>query len=73
MKYLGRRTKFIICLLLLLKKIIFNKNITVFCFQGLVYCTILCKIFSKKIVIRSNSSPSGWSQNIFKKILYRNL
>lgn len=71
MKYLGRRTKFIICLLLLLKKIIFNKNITVFCFQGLAYCIIVCKIFSKKIIIRSNSSPSGWSQNIFKKILYK--
>jgi glycosyltransferase involved in cell wall biosynthesis len=70
-KYLGRRTKFIICLLLLLKKIIFHKNITVFCFQGLAYCTIICKIFSKKIIIRSNSSPSGWSQNIFKKILYK--
>ena len=71
--YLGRRVKFIVCLLLLMKKIIFNKNITVFCFQGLVYCTILCKIFSTKIVIRSNSSPSGWSQNILKKILYRSI
>ncbi len=70
-KYLGRRTKFIICLLLLSKSIFFNKNITVFCFQGLAYCTILCKIFFTKIVIRSNSSPSGWSQNFFKKILYK--
>ena len=69
--YLGRRAKFIVCLLLLIKKIIFKKNITVFCFQGLAYCTILCKILSTKIVIRSNSSPSGWSQNILKKILYR--
>jgi len=70
-KYLGRRSKFIVCLLLLLKRIFLNKNITVFCFQGLAYCTILCKIFSTKIVIRSNSSPSGWSQNILKKILYK--
>ena len=68
--YLGRRTKFIVCLFLLGKKIFFNKNITVFCFQGLAYCTILCKIFSTKIVIRSNSSPTGWSQNVFKKMLY---
>ena len=67
--YLGRRSKFIVCLLLLIKEIFFNKNITVFCFQGLAYCTTLCKIFGTKIVIRSNSSPSGWSQNILKKIL----
>ena len=26
--------------------------------------------FSTKIVIRSNSSPTGWSQNVFKKMLY---
>ena len=58
MNSLGRRTKFIICLFLLMKKIFLNKNTTVFCFQGLVYCTILCKIFSTKIIIRSNSSPS---------------
>ena len=70
-KYLGRRTKFIFCLLLLMKKIFFNRNITVFCFQGLAYCTILSKIFFTKIIIRSNSSPSGWSQNLLKKILYR--
>ncbi len=71
MNYLGRRMKFIICLLLLIKKIFLNKRITVFCFQGLAYCTIICKIFSTKIVIRSNSSPSGWSQNFLKKMLYR--
>tara|TARA_B100000900_G_scaffold79224_1_gene63671 strand:+ start:3278 stop:4375 length:1098 start_codon:yes stop_codon:yes gene_type:complete len=71
MNHLGRRMKFIVCLLLLIKKILLNKNVTVFCFQGLAYCTVLCKIFSTKIVIRSNSSPSGWSQNILKKILYR--
>ena len=71
MNYLGRRTKFIVCLLLLIKRIFLNKDTTVFCFQGLAYCTVLCKIFSTKIVIRSNSSPSGWSQNILKKILYR--
>lgn len=69
--YLGRRTKFIVCLFLLIKKIFLNKNITVFCFQGLAYCTVLCKVLFTKIVIRSNSSPSGWSQNILKKISYR--
>lgn len=70
---IGRRTKFIISLFLLLKKILFNKNYTVFCFQGLTYCIILCRLLSTKIIIRSNSSPSGWSKNPIKKILYRKI
>ena len=70
-KFLGRRIKFIISLILLFKEIIINRNSTVFCFQGIVYCTILCKIFSTKIVIRSNSSPSGWSNNFIKQLLYK--
>ena len=56
-----------IALIYLLKAIISNKNPTVFCFQGIIYCTLLCKIIGTKIIIRSNSSPSGWSDNIIKK------
>ena len=70
---IGRRTKYIISLFLLFKKILFNQNSTVFCFQGLAYCTILCKLLSTKIIIRSNSSPSGWSKNYIKKILYKKI
>ena len=69
----GRRTKFIISLLLLFKKILFCRNSIVFCFQGLAYCTILCKLLSTKIIIRSNSSPSGWSKKYIKKILYKKI
>ena len=69
----GRRVKFIISLFLLFKKILSNRNSIVFCFQGLAYCTILCKLLSTKIIIRSNSSPSGWSKNFIKKILYKNV
>jgi glycosyltransferase involved in cell wall biosynthesis len=70
---IGRRTKYIISLFLLFKKILFNQNSTVFCFQGLAYCIILCKLLSTKIIIRSNSSPSGWSKNYIKKILYKKI
>ena len=70
---IGRRTKFVLSLFLLFKKIMFSRNSTVFCFQGLIYCTILCKLLSTKIVIRSNSSPSGWSKNNIKKILYKKI
>ena len=70
---IGRRTKFIISLFLLFKKILFNRNSIVFCFQGLAYCTILCKLLSTKIIIRSNSSPTGWSNKQTKKILYKKI
>ena len=63
---LGRRKKFFVSLFLLLIEIFKDRNLTVFCFQGNIYCTLLCKLFGIKIVVRSNSAPEGWSQNIFK-------
>ena len=60
-------------MLLLLKEILSSRNSLVLCFQGLVYCTILCKLLSTKVIIRSNSSPSGWSDNYIKKILYKRI
>ena len=70
---IGRRLKFVISLFLLLKKILFSRDYIVFCFQGLAYCTILCKLLSTKIIIRSNSSPSGWSNKKIKKNLYKKI
>ena len=70
---LGRRAKFLISLIFLFKEIIDNKNSTVLCFQGIIYCTLLCKITGTKVIIRSNSSPSGWSQNFLKKFLYKKI
>ena len=70
---IGRRLKFFISLFLLFKKILFRRDYIVFCFQGLAYCTILCKLLSTKIIIRSNSSPSGWSDKQVKKSLYKKI
>ena len=69
----GKRIKFLISLIFLFKEIISNRNATVLCFQGLIYCTLLCKITRTNIIIRSNSSPSGWSQNFLKKFLYKKI
>ena len=69
----GRRTKFLISLVFLFKEIIRNKNATVFCFQGIAYCILLCKLTKTKIIVRSNSSPSGWSKNWLKKFLYKKI
>ena len=63
---LGRRKKFIVSLFLLLIEIFKDRNLTVFCFQGNIYCTLLCKLFGVKIIVRSNSAPEGWSQNSLK-------
>ena len=69
----SREFKYIICLILLFKEIIKNRNILVFSFQANFYCSILCKIFNIKIISRSNSSPEGWSNNIIKETLFKNL
>ena len=66
----SRRIKFLIALVYLVKKIIQNKKITVLCFQANMYCVFICKLFGVKIILRSNSSPEGWSKNIFKIKLY---
>lgn len=68
---LGRRFKYLICLFLLLKLIFKEKNISVFCFQANIYCIILCRIFKIKIIVRSNSSPFGWSKNSLKNFIFR--
>ena len=69
--YLGRRKKFFLCLFLLFLEILKDKNILVFSFQGNIYCTLLCKILGVKVIVRSNTSPEGWSQNIFKHFFFK--
>ena len=66
----GRVTKYIISLYLLFIEYLKEENLTVFCFQGNILCIIFCKILNIKIIIRPNSSPSGWSQNTLKKIIF---
>ena len=74
---LSRRLKFIIALFFLFNEIKKNKkrniNSLVLCFQGHAYAIILCKILKIQIIIRSNSSPSGWSKNIIKQYLYKKI
>ena len=65
--------KYLICLFILFKFLLKNKNSVVFAFQANIYCIILCKLLNIRIIVRSNSSPSGWYHNIFKKILYKKI
>ena len=66
--------KYLICLFLLFKEFLKNKNIAVFSFQANIYAILFAKLLGLKIITRSNTSPSGWSSNfikfwIFKKVL----
>ena len=66
----SRYKKYFYCLFLLFK-LLSNNNFTVLSFQANLYAIIVAKLLCKKIIIRSNSSPSGWSQNPIKKIIYK--
>ena len=70
-KFDGRYKRYFFCLYELIKQILYQKrNLVVFAFQANLYCAIICKIFNVDIITRSNSSPSGWSKNFIKKILF---
>jgi len=65
------RIQYIISLFLLFKYLKKNKNVVVLSFQANIYCILICKILNIKVIIRSNSSPSGWYHNFIKKIIYK--
>lgn len=67
----GRLRKYLICIFLLIKELLKNKNSAVFSFQANLYAIFVCKFFKTNIVSRSNSSPSGWSKNYIKKLIYK--
>lgn len=68
---LSRRVKYFLALFLLIKQIFKNREIIVFSFQANIYAILICKLFSIKIISRSNSAPFGWSNNFLKKILFK--
>ena len=70
---IGRRKKFLLSLLLLAIEILKNRNTLVLCFQGNIYCTLLCKIFGIKIIVRSNSAPDGWSKGAIKYFFFKTI
>lgn len=70
----GRYVKYFISLIYLIKQIILNKkNLTIFSFQANIFAIFVAKIFGIKIISRSNSSPSGWSNNFIKNKIFNYL
>jgi len=67
----GRPIKYFLCILYLIIYCIFKNNrFVVLSFQANIYAIIICKIFNIKIISRSNSSPSGWSKNFLKNLIF---
>ena len=69
----SRRLKYFFCILELIKIFLKNRNYLVFAFQANLYCILVCKFLSIKIVVRSNSAPEGWSKSVIKKYLYKKI
>ncbi len=68
----NKKLKYIVCLCILFKTLLLKKErILVFAFQANIYSIIISKIFKTKVITRSNTSPSGWSKNIFMFYLYK--
>ncbi len=67
----SRRSKYLICLMLLIREIIKDRNVLVFSFQANIYCIFVCKLLGIKIITRSNTAPAGWSKNSFKRLIYK--
>jgi glycosyltransferase involved in cell wall biosynthesis len=67
----SRIIKIFISMLYLIKEIIFDRKVLVLSFQANLYAILICKIFHTKIIIRSNSSPTGWTKSIIKKNIFK--
>ncbi len=72
-KDINIRIKYMVCLFELFKYLKNNKNSVVLSFQANIYCIIVCKLLGVKVIARSNSSPSGWYHNNFKKLIYKKI
>ena len=67
----GRRIKYLVAIFLLIGEILKNRNTIIFAFQANVYCILICKLFSIKVIARSNTAPIGWSRNIIKRYIFK--
>ena len=70
-----RSLKILISCILLIKETTKNQfqDVTILSFQANIYSILIAKIFKKKIIVRLNSSPTGWLKNSLKKDIYKNI
>ena len=63
--------KYYVCLKILFQEALKKPKISVFAFQANIYCIILSIILGFKLIVRSNSSPSGWTKNYIKNTIFK--
>ena len=56
--------------LLLIKFLLNNKNVRILSFQANTYCILISRLMGAKIIVRSNASPVGWANNLFKRNIF---
>ena len=68
-----RFVHYIFSILALIKFFVKNKNrqILIISFQSNVLSILIAKLFCKKIIIRLNTSPNKYINNIFKKLFFK--
>ena len=67
----GRLIKYLVSSIALFFKLLTSKDKPlVFAFQANIYAILIAKIFSTKIITRSNAAHAGWSKNVLKNFLY---
>lgn len=69
----GRGIKTFISIIFLIKQILQDRRIVVLSFQANIYAVIVCKIFSIKIITRSNSFPGDWSNSFLKNFVFKKI
>jgi glycosyltransferase involved in cell wall biosynthesis len=63
--------KYIICIYLFICEIINTKDkIIILSFQANLFAIVIAKIFNKKIIVRTNSSPTSYINNKIKKVIF---
>jgi len=69
-KIYSKYYKYFKCLLLLSSEVLKEKSL-IFAFQANIYCCLLSLILRFDLITRSNSSPTGWSKNIIKNLVFK--
>ena len=65
--------KIIISSLLLFIQLLKNKNVVVLSFQANIYAILISSLLNRRVIVRLNSSPTGWLKNNLKRILFKKI
>ena len=67
----SRLVKYVVSICFLISCFFKERNSVILSFQANLYCSLICKLFHRKIIIRSNSSSLGWSGGRIKSQIFK--